>query len=85
MSWTIYGNKYDLSDLINKHPGRKEILIKTKDIGDVTALFESYHAFSNKSSIKESLDKYKIVSSSETSETYDFTTYNKLIDLIKEM
>jgi cytochrome b involved in lipid metabolism len=47
-----------LSDFINKHPGGKAILIKTKDIGDATALFESYHAFSNKSSIKESLDKY---------------------------
>ena len=37
-------------------------------MGDVTALFESYHAFSNKSLITESLEKYKIESSSEITE-----------------
>ena len=84
MSWTIYGNKYDLSEFIDKHPGGKEILVKTKDMGDVTALFESYHEFSNKSLITESLEKYKIESSSEITEIYDFTTYKKLNDLIKE-
>ena len=84
MSWTIYGNKYDLSEFIDKHPGGKDILVKTKDMGDVTALFESYHAFSNKSLITESLEKYKIESSSEITEIYDFTTYKKLNDLIKE-
>ena len=54
MSWTIYGNKYDLTEFIDKHPGGKDILVKTKDMGDVTPLFETYHDFSNKSSIKES-------------------------------
>ena len=81
MSWTIYGDKYDLSDFIDKHPGGKEILIKTKDMGDVTALFESYHAFSNKESIKHQLEGYKVECSSESS--YDFTLYNKLSNIIK--
>ena len=84
MSWTIYGNKYDLTEFIDKHPGGKDILVKTKDMGDVTALFETYHAFSNKSSIKESLKRYQVEVSSNTSESYDFNTYNKLIDLIKD-
>jgi cytochrome b involved in lipid metabolism len=48
MTWSIYGNKYDLTPFIDKHPGGKEILQKTKDMGDITPLFESYHAFSNK-------------------------------------
>ena len=43
-------------------------------MGDVTALFESYHAFSNKSLITESVDKYKIESSSETSGIHNFNT-----------
>ena len=52
MSWTLYAIKYDLTEFIDKHPGGKDSLVKTRDMGDVTALFESYHAFSNKSSLK---------------------------------
>ena len=82
MSWTIYGNKYDLTEFIDKHPGGKEILIKTRDMGDVTPLFETYHAFSNKTAIKESLEKYKIEGTG--GDTYDFTSYNALCGIIKE-
>ena len=57
MSWTIYGNKYDLSDFIDKHPGGKEILIKNKRYGRCNTTIETYHAFSNKTVIKESLEK----------------------------
>ena len=82
MSWSIYGNKYDLSDFIDKHPGGREILIKTRDMGDVTPLFESYHAFANKTAIKASLEEYKIEGKGE--DTYDYTSYNKLCELIKD-
>ena len=82
MSWTIYGNKYDLTEFIDKHPGGKDILVKTKDMGDVTPLFETYHALSNKTAIKESLEKYKIEGTG--GDTYDFTSYNALCDIIKE-
>ena len=44
MSWTIYGNKYDLSEFIDKHPGGQDISVKTKDMRDVSALIESSHA-----------------------------------------
>jgi cytochrome b involved in lipid metabolism len=45
--WSIYGNTYDLTSFIAHHPGGKEILENTRGIGDCTALFESYHAFSD--------------------------------------
>ena len=81
MSWTICGNNYDLTEFIDKHPGGKDILVKTKDMGNVTPLF-TYHAFSNKTAIKESLEKYKIEGTG--GDTYDYTSYNALCDIMKE-
>ncbi|MGV2341722.1 MAG UNVERIFIED_CONTAM: cytochrome b5 domain-containing protein [Planctomycetaceae bacterium] len=49
-----------MTAFIDKHPGGKEILEKTKDMGDITPLFESYHAFSNKEHIRKHLEEYKI-------------------------
>jgi cytochrome b involved in lipid metabolism len=48
MTWSIYGNRNDLTSFVAKHPGGKEILEKTRDIGDIMPLFESYHALSDK-------------------------------------
>ena len=84
--WNIYGKKYDLSNFIENHPGGSEILIKTKGLDDCTALFESYHAFSNIESIRKSLNKYEIVETDNTStkeSEHDFTTYHKLIEKVK--
>ena len=81
MTWSIYENKYDLIPFIDKHPGGKEILQKTKDMGDITPLFESYHAFSNKDSLRKHLEHYKIEGSSESS--YDFKLYDELSHRIK--
>ena len=53
--WNIYGKIYDLSNLIEHHPGGSEILIKTKGLDDCSALFECYHAFSDIGSIRKSL------------------------------
>ena len=86
--WNIYGKIYDLSNFIQHHPGGSEILIKTKDLDDCTALFESYHAFSNIDSIRKSLDKYEIIETNHASESEyntDFTTYHKLIEKIKQV
>ena len=84
MSWSIYENAYDLSVFIGKHPGGEEILAKTKDMGDITALFESYHAFSTICTIRTSLEKYRVQGASGSGEQYGFTTYNKLAEMIKE-
>jgi len=45
--WNLYGKKYDLTAFARMHPGGAEIIEKTKGLEDCTALFESYHAFSD--------------------------------------
>jgi cytochrome b involved in lipid metabolism len=84
--WNIYGKKYDLTTFIKYHPGGSEILEKTRNLADCTALFESYHAFSDIESIRKSLDKYEILETdSDIKNEYntDFTTYHKLIEKVK--
>lgn len=87
--WHIYGKQYDLTSFANRHPGGAEIIEKTKGLDDCTALFESYHAFSDMASIKQSLDKYEIKNDDDTVivDAYktDFTTYHKLAEKIKEI
>ena len=46
MLWRIHGKEYDLADFVNKHPGGKESILLGRG-RDCTALFESYHAFTN--------------------------------------
>lgn len=58
--WNINGKQYDLTNFLNKHPGGADILLKTKGETDISSMFETYHAFSNKDEIKRSLDKYEI-------------------------
>lgn len=82
--WNIYGKTYDLKNFIDKHPGGKEILEYTKNQADITSLFESYHNFSDKVTIKDSLSKYEINPSNTIYDKYDYTEYNELLDIIKE-
>lgn len=84
--WHIHGKTYDLTKFIDKHPGGADILLKTKGEKDITALFETYHAFSNKEQIKKGLDKYEVkgIETDETVKQYDFTNYDKLLKLVKE-
>ena len=44
--WTIHGQDYDLSDFVNRHPGGKEAILLGRG-RDCTALFESYHPFTD--------------------------------------
>ena len=60
MVWQLYGKKYNLEDYLTFHPGGKTILENTRDASDVTALFETYHAFSNKEYYKKKLEEYEI-------------------------
>lgn len=80
--WHIYGKQYDLTEFIPNHPGGKEILINTKGQEDITALFETYHAFSDKGNILSILEKYK-VGETQAESKYDFTLYNELLNTIK--
>lgn len=81
--WNIYGKKYDLQNYINYHPGGKEILELTRNQTDITSLFETYHAFSNKEEIKKLLDKYYVCDNNNGNKQYDYTSYNNLVDKIK--
>ena len=64
--WNIYGKKYDLSNFAKYHPGGREIIEKLRDMEDCTALFESYHAFSDINTIRETLTKYEITESNSS-------------------
>ena len=89
--WNIYGNKYNLKLYIesNTHPGGNNILEKVKNIDDISALFETYHAFSDINKIKSILKKYKIENDNEpnndTNKLYDFSNYHVLLNKIKEI
>jgi linoleoyl-CoA desaturase len=85
--WNINGKQYDLTNFLDKHPGGADILLKTRGEADISALFETYHAFSNKDDIKKSLDKYEIKNDQKMEnivKKYDFTNYDKLIKMVKE-
>lgn len=83
--WNLYGNQYNLTPFVNDHPGGADILLKTKGERDITVLFETYHAFSDKEKIKQILDKYKVINGQIIpSKKYDFTNYDKLLGNIKK-
>ena len=44
--WTIHGQQYDLSDFVDQHPGGKESILLGRG-RDCTAMFESYHPFTD--------------------------------------
>ena len=82
--WNLYGKKYDLSTWMDSHPGGRAILEQTRDINDCTALFETYHAFSDRIYMMTQLQKYEIKDTVEVYE-YKFDTYHKLVDRIKKI
>jgi hypothetical protein len=45
--WLIHGNRYDLSGFVERHPGGKEAILLGRG-RDCTAMFESYHPFTNR-------------------------------------
>lgn len=58
--WYIHGKYYNLTNYMEKHPGGKFILEKTKGQGDLSALYESYHAFSNIDNIDKYLKTFEV-------------------------
>ena len=83
MTWNIYGNSYDLTKFINEHPGGSFILESTKNVPDITALFESYHAFSDIEKHKMILNKY-LIKKDTYKNNYDFEKYHDLVNLVKK-
>jgi fatty acid desaturase len=83
--WNINGKVYDLTSYLENHPGGKDILIQTKGLEDCSALFETYHAFSDKLSIKMILDKYEVKDSEKKDILHDFTSYNELTERVRKV
>lgn len=90
--WTIHGKKYDLRPFIARHPGGAQILHRALLMKDCGAIFETYHAFSNKSLIKSSLEQYRVndkADSSVASEldppVYNYEDYDELVHRIKKL
>jgi len=81
--WKIHGITYDLTNYIDKHPGGKDILEKTKNMKDCSALFESYHAFSDMESIKLIMKKYEVVDKPHDECIQDFSTYQEIVKRVK--
>lgn len=77
--WNIYGNQYDLTAFIDKHPGGSFIINKTKGLDDITLLFETYHSFTNRTYIMDELEKYRI------NKNYNIINYDYKQDNIIKM
>mmetsp|Transcript_31873 Transcript_31873/g.77257 ORF Transcript_31873/g.77257 Transcript_31873/m.77257 type:complete len:477 (-) Transcript_31873:37-1467(-) len=63
--WWIHGNGYDLTKFVERHPGGKEAILLGRG-RDCTALFESYHIFSNEH--WKVLDKFCVVKNHKSSD-----------------
>jgi len=64
--WTIHGRNYDLREFVDRHPGGKEAI----ELGrgrDCTALFESYHPFTEQHRVV--LQKYHVPSDTDIDTT----------------
>ena len=57
MVWLINSKAYDVTDFMDKHPGGRSILEHTRNTGDITTLFDSYHAFSDKKMIEAMMER----------------------------
>lgn len=83
--WKIHGKTYDLEKYMetDSHPGGQQILVLTKNMDDLTPLFETYHAFSaNREKILQTLAKYEIQNTVGTP-TFQFDSYHRLLDKVK--
>jgi len=65
---SIHGKYYDLRNF--KHPGGQEFLELCKNEPDCSALFESYHVFSDMNKIKRYMKKYEVGLTEEPSLFY---------------
>lgn len=54
-TWIIHGQQYNLTTFVDRHPGGREAILLGQG-RDCTALFESYHPFTNKH--VKTLEKY---------------------------
>ena len=58
--WRIHGAFYDLQPFIHHHPGGSQLLLSVRGTDDLTAIFESSHAFASRSRIERVMAKYRV-------------------------
>ena len=59
-AWRIHGNVYDLTPFLERHPGGPEVLRSVKGTDDLTAIFESSHAFADRRRVEATMRKYRV-------------------------
>uniref|UniRef100_A0A0G4FKE0 Cytochrome b5 heme-binding domain-containing protein n=1 Tax=Chromera velia CCMP2878 TaxID=1169474 RepID=A0A0G4FKE0_9ALVE len=61
--WRIHGELFDLTPFLDHHPGGRDVLMTACNMEDASALFESYHALSNRRDvIWTQLQKFRLSS-----------------------
>lgn len=91
--WRIHNNFYDLTDFMHIHPGGVDLLETSRNMEDVTPMFESYHAMKDIDRIERMMIKYKIPEEkydeyhivNKNVKQYDFTNYRILTKSVREM
>jgi linoleoyl-CoA desaturase len=89
--WKIHGKTYDLTEFMQKglHPGGSHVLALTRGVGDLTPMFETYHAFAaNRASLLQTLAKYevpKLATDPATGVAFDFDDYHALANTVLGM
>ena len=58
--WRIHGKVYDLRPFLKSHPGGPDVLMSVRGTDDLTAIFESNHAFANRARIDAVMQKYYV-------------------------
>ena len=58
--WNIRGITYNLTPFLDHHPGGRAILESCMGDDDLTATFESYHAFCDMEKINQIMKKYEV-------------------------
>jgi hypothetical protein len=71
------------------HPGGSHVLALTRGVGDLTPMFETYHAFAaNRASLLQTLAKYevpKLATDPATGVAFDFDDYHALANTVLGM
>jgi linoleoyl-CoA desaturase len=58
--WRIHGYLYDLRPFLSRHPGGSQVLLSVCGTEDLTAAFESSHAFADRARIEQVMAKYRV-------------------------
>lgn len=58
--WKIHGRQYDLTPFLRSHPGGTQVLISVRGEDDLTAIFESNHAFADRARIERIMSKFYV-------------------------